>query len=109
MLKIQDKIVYRMTMHCRERYYQRIANLEWKGQSLIDKKIWEDWEATPENKSWQNNMRMVDYLKGRYGHCKIKIRQSKNLMFIASRDENISNLYYIVTCFKPSEFNSFQI
>jgi len=97
-----------MTMHCRERYYQRIANLPWKGQSLIDKQIWEDWEKTPEDKSWQNDIRMVDYLKSRYGHCKVKIRKSKDIMFIAMRDGKISNLYYIVTCFVPSQLNTFQ-
>lgn len=108
MIKLQDKPIYRLTMHCRQRFYERIAGLPWKGQSLIDRQIWDHFLSTPENKSWQNNQRLVNYVKERYGSCKMKIWQSKEIMFVASRHETIPNLFYIVTCFKPNEFNSFQ-
>lgn len=109
MIKIQDKPIYRMTNHCRKRYYERIAQLEWKGQSLIDRTIWTTFNETPENLSWQNDQRFVNYLKDRYGSCKFKIRQNKEIIFISKRDENIPNLFFIVTCFKPNHLNSFQI
>lgn len=107
MKKIQDKIVYRFTNHFRQRYYERIIQQEWKGQSLIDSEISRVFYATPEHKSWQNNQYFVEYLKSKYGNCKVKIHLNDDIVFISRRDEKIVNLYYVVTCFKPTEFQSF--
>lgn len=109
MIKIQNKPIYRLTNHCRKRFYERIAELEWKGQSLIDKNIMQCFHKTPENLSWQNNIKFVEYLKNRYGSCKLKIMQNNDIIFICKRDEKIPNLYFIVTCFKPNTMNSFQV
>jgi len=95
--------IFRFTRHMRQRYYERVAQLEWKGQSLIDCEIKKSFHESVEDKSWPNKTNFVDYVKKRYGNCKIKIHRNHNgYIFLSKRHDSISNLYFVVTVFYPN-------
>lgn len=94
--------IYRFTNHFRQRYYERILKEEWKGQSLKDSEIRKAVLGAKEILGWQNDTNLVDYLRERYKTTKFKIFQHEQYIFLAKRDTNITNLYYMMTCFEPT-------
>ena len=100
MKKITDPI-FRFTTHLRQRYYERVLNENWYGYSRVDSDIRKIFFESTEDLSWQNNQYLVGYLKEKYGTSKFKFfkNKEKNLLFVCRRDDNISHLFYIVTCF----------
>lgn len=97
--------IFRFTEHLRHRFYERIKKEDWKGFSKYDSEIKRFFHEAVENKKWVNNTWMVDHLREKYGTTKIKIFHNKteDIIFICRRDDSISNLYFIVTCFKNSK------
>lgn len=100
----QKKPIFRMTAHCRMRYYERVLNEPWNGFCKFEKEIWAKFKESEENVQWVNNKLTVEYFKKKLGHCKVKIFKNKelDLVFVCERDKEISNLFFIKTCFYPT-------
>lgn len=96
------KPIYRFTTHFRQRFYERIFKEEWKGMSFRDKEIRQALLSSKELLGWQNDTNMVDYFRRKYNSTKFRIFKYESYVFVAKRDTNISNLYYLMTCFEPS-------
>lgn len=101
-MKKDEKLIYRFTMHFRQRVYERVFQEPWKGQSLRDKEIKEIFNNSVELLGWQNDIKMVDYFKSRYGHAKMKIFKYDKYIIVCKRDPDIPVLYWIMTVFEPS-------
>lgn len=101
-MMIKDtKPVYKMTMHFRQRFYERILKEEWKGQSLKDKELWSAFKSSKEILGWQNDTNMVDYFKEKYGSAKVRIFQYEDYILLCRRDKVLTNVFYLTTCFEP--------
>lgn len=107
MIRITDPI-YRFTSHLRQRYYERVLNLEWRGFSKHDNDLKRLFSTSIEQKSWVNDQNMVEYFKKKYGNCKVKLfkHTETGLYFVCKRDESITNLFMIVTCFYGNPLNT---
>lgn len=104
MKKDNSKPIYRLTQHVRQRFYERVLNEEWKGQSLKDKELITMFYDSKEMLGWQNNTHLVDYMRNKFGTTKIKLFKSENnFIFVANRHESIPNLFFIVTLYKSNE------
>jgi hypothetical protein len=108
---IANAPIFRMTAHVRQRYYERVIAQEWRGICHHEKELWALFKRCQENKSWVNNEDFVDFLKAKYGNCKVKIFKDKTtgLVFICRRHETIVNLFFVTTCFYPKAGTIFSI
>ena len=96
-----NHFIYRYTFHFRQRFIERIKKETWNGFCPYDKEIRTLFNQSKEILGWQNDNYFVDYLKKKYGNCKMKIffLKDMNLIFILKRDENITTLFYFTTCY----------
>ena len=100
-----NKLIFRMTSHCRQRYHERVKGLHWNGFSKFERELWKTFNDSIELLGWQNDTYMVEYYRKKYGTTKVKIHYNGDIVFISMRDNNISNLYSITTCFIPNVGN----
>lgn len=94
---------YFITLHCKERFAERIS--EFTDISVLLKMVYNGKDIT--NMVFDKYPRYILYMYEKYNTCNMKIIQCDDITFIAKKREGTDNRYDVVTCYKGNNFDKF--